>query len=424
LSPQPIPSGDPNWKFLADAGELLDSSLDYQSTLSNVLQLAVPAIADFAAIALRAADGSMSWGSSVHRDPGKAAAAARLMEFQPAFKNPTHPAAEYLRSGTPVVFDLIDDQFLESIAHNQIHFAILKALSFTSLIFVPLRARDHDLGILVFGVAADSGRRYGDTDLTLAQELGRRAALAVDNALLYQKAEEAARAREVMMGVVSHDLKNPLSTISMAASFLLEEVIPDDGAHTVERKQLGAVQRAAERMFRLIHDLLDVTAVEAGRISLGRRRVQAAQPLIDEAADVLRPLAEAKQIRFITDVAAGLPMVDVDRDRLLQVFSNLGGNAIKFTPENGVVRVAATLAGDSVEFTVSDTGPGIADPDLAQVFDRFWQAKNTAHLGTGLGLAIAKGIVEAHGGQIRVSSELGVGTEFVFTIPVGGAQAG
>lgn len=420
MIPQPIPSGDPNWKFLADAGELLDASLDYQSTLSNVLQLAVPAIADFAAIALRAPDGSMSWGSSVHRDPARAEASSRLMEFEPAFANPAHPATEYLRSGTPVLFDRIDEQFLESVAHNLEHLQLLKTLEFNSLEFVPLRARERALGVLIFGVTANSGRRYAEADLTLAQEVGRRAALAVDNALLYQQAEESARAREVMMGVVSHDLKNPLSTISMAASFL-EELIPDDGAHVVERKQLGAVQRAAERMFRLIHDLLDVTAVEAGRISLGRRRVQSVQPILDDAADMLRPLAEEKQVHFVVEVGAGLPMVDVDRDRLLQVFSNLGGNAIKFTPEGGKVSVTVARSGDAVEFIVSDTGPGIAEGDLAKVFDRFWQAKNTAHLGTGLGLAIAKGIVEAHGGQIRASSKPGAGTEFVFTIPVGGA---
>jgi signal transduction histidine kinase len=158
-----------------------------------------------------------------------------------------------------------------------------------------------------------------------------------------------------MMGVVSHDLKNPLSTISMAASFLLEEVIPDDGAHAVERKQIGAVQRAAERMLRLIHDLLDVTAVGAGRITLGKRRVQSVEPLIDDAADVLRPLAEAKRVHFVVDVAAGLPRVDVDRDRLLQVISNLGGNAIKFTPEGGKVCLTAACSAEAVEFTVSDT---------------------------------------------------------------------
>ena len=411
-----------NWKFLADASELLDGSLDYQSTLTNVLQLAVPAIADFAGIALRAADGSMSWGSSVHRDPKKAEIAARLREYQPAFNSPTHPARETLRANVSLLVESVDEHFLRSIAQDDTHFELLRACEFTSLIFAPLWARDRALGLLIFGATEDSGRRYSTTDLTLALEVGRRAALAVDNALLYQAAEEAARARDVMMGIVSHDLKNPLSTISMAASFLLEEVIPDDGGHLVERKQLGAVQRAAERMFRLIHDLLDATAIEGGQISLGRRRVQPVAPLIEEAAEMLKPLASAKNIELVTELPAALPMIDVDGDRMLQVFSNLGGNAVKFTPDGGRVSFTVRSGADALEFTVADTGPGIEEGHLPKVFDRFWQAKTTAHLGTGLGLAIAKGIVEAHGGEIGVTSKVGEGTQFNFTIPIGAPQ--
>jgi signal transduction histidine kinase len=422
--PEPELSGAAgHWKFLADASELLDGSLDYQSTLTNVLQLAVPAISDFSAIALRAADGSMSWGSSVHRDPAKAMLAARLREYQPAFNNPTHPARETLRANVPLLVEKVDEQFLQSIARDSTHFELLRGFEFTSLIFAPLWARERALGLLVLGATEDSGRRYTGTDVTLASEIARRAALAVDNALLYRAAEESARARDVMMGVVSHDLKNPLSTISMAASFLLEDVIPDDGSRAVERKQLGAVQRAAGRMFRLIHDLLDVTAIEGGQISLGRRRVQAVQPIIDDALDMLRPLGSAKNIELAAEIADTLPMIDVDRDRILQVFSNLGGNAVKFTPEGGRVTLAVRVVGSALQFRVADTGPGIDQANLPQVFDRFWQAKTTAHLGTGLGLAIAKGIVEAHGGEIAVTSKVGEGTQFTFTIPVGADAA-
>jgi GAF domain-containing protein len=130
----------------------------------------------------------MSWGSSVHRDAARADVAARLMEFQPAFSNPAHPAIESLRSGTLILFDPIDDDFLVLIAQDPAHLELLKRLAFTSLAFVPMKARDRALGVLVFGVTADSGRRYGEADLTLAQEVGRRAALAVENALLYRKA--------------------------------------------------------------------------------------------------------------------------------------------------------------------------------------------------------------------------------------------
>jgi signal transduction histidine kinase len=378
--------------------------------------MAVPAIADFAAIALRGPDGSLAWGSSIHCNPTKADVAARLREYQPTFTSPTHPAAEGLLARRPMLFSVVDEVFLLSIAQDEGHLAMLRQLAPTSYIGVPLESRERLLGVLVFATTEDSNRHYIEKDLALAHEVGRRAALAVDHALLYREADEAARARDVMMSIVSHDLKNPLSTISMATSFLLEDVIPDDGTRVVERMQLAAVQRSLDRMFRLVQDLLDVNAIDAGQLSLGRRRIQPVGPIMDDVAELLRPLAAAKSIDLVVDQPAERTMIDADRDRIVQVFSNLGGNAVKFTPENGRVTIGVRLAA-AIEFRVTDTGPGIAPADLPRVFDRFWQAKSTAHLGTGLGLAIAKGIVEAHGGQICVSSKVGKGTEFMFSVP-------
>src|SRR6266540_851283 len=356
------PTAISRWKFLADAGALLDSSLDYQATLTNVLELAVPAIADFAALALISEDGSMTWGASIHRSEAMSDVAAQLRGFQPAFNMPGHPAAGALRN-RPQFFPSIDEQMLKAMSRDETHLGLLKQLSLVSFITVPLCARERVLGLLVFAVTSDSGRRYEEADFVLAQQVATRSALAVDHALLYREAKEAARAREVMMGVVSHDLKNPLSTISMATSFLLEDVVPAEESRAIERKQLGAIQRAAERMFRLIDDLLDVTALEAGQLSLGRRRPQAVGPILDDALDMLAPLAAAKHIQIASDIAGELPMLFVDRDRLLQVFSNLGGNAVKFTPDGGRISVAVCRTADAVEFAVSDTGPGIAAAD-------------------------------------------------------------
>jgi signal transduction histidine kinase len=137
-----------------------------------------------------------------------------------------------------------------------------------------------------------------------------------------------------------------------------------------------------------------------------------------DALDLLRPLAAAKRIALVTDLSPALPRVDGDRERLLQVFSNLGGNAIKFTPENGRIEIRVSVRESGVEFAVRDNGPGIASEDLPHIFDRFWQAKKAARSGVGLGLAIAKGIVESHGGGIRVESQPGQGSCFAFTLPV------
>jgi signal transduction histidine kinase len=222
-----------------------------------------------------------------------------------------------------------------------------------------------------------------------------------------------------MVAIVSHDLKDPLSTIQMATSVLVDELVPDVAERRVERRHLQIIQRSAERMSRLIRDLLDANSARAGRLAVVRtpERVDA---LLADALDVLRPLADAKRIDLSAECPEGLPPVLADRERLLQVFANVGGNALKFTPAGGRVTIRVTAAGHAARFVVIDTGPGIPTEDLPRVFDRFWQAEGASGLGHGLGLAIAKAIVEAHGGCIGVTSTLGSGSAFAFTVPLAG----
>jgi signal transduction histidine kinase len=198
-------------------------------------------------------------------------------------------------------------------------------------------------------------------------------------------------------------------------------LVPDDAAHETERGQLQAIHRSAERMYRLIHDLLNEAAIEAGQLAVSRSPV-AVDLLVTDALELLKPLATAKHIAVETKLSAALPPVSADRDRMLQVFSNLGGNAIKFTPEGGRIEIGAIASGGNVELVVRDSGPGIAAADLPHVFDRFWQADKHARSGVGLGLAIAKGIVEAHGGAIRVENAPGGGTCLAFTLPIATAS--
>ncbi len=219
-----------------------------------------------------------------------------------------------------------------------------------------------------------------------------------------------------MVAVVAHDLKGPLNTIQLAASFLAQEVIPDIDDRRREHEHLKIIQRSVDRMSRLIRDLLDVSAARSGRFSI-KRSPQSVNALLDDALEMLRPLAEAKHVELRPEFAVGMPLVFADRERLLQVFANVGGNAIKFTPAGGRVTIRATFAHDAIEFGVIDTGPGIAPANLMLVFDRFWQAEDTADMGSGLGLAIAKAIVEGHDGRIAVTSVPDSGSNFSFTIP-------
>jgi signal transduction histidine kinase len=410
------------WRFLAEASAILERSLDYKDTLANVVRLVVPRMADYAAIALVADDGSLTWGSAAHCDPSKEVLVGRLRAYLPQTAVEDEATAEVLRSGETRLIQAVDDASLRSIARDDTHLSLLRQLAATSVIIVRLAARGQVLGSLVLATTRDSNRHYTDRDVAIANEVARRVALAVDRALLFRAAEQAARLREQMVAVVSHDLKNPLSTVQMAVSFMLQDLVPDNEEHELERAQLNAIQRATQRMHRLIHDLLDVAAIEAGQLVMQPLPL-AVDALVADALELLRPLAAAKHIALVTDISQTLPPVVADRERMLQVFSNLGGNALKFTPDAGRVEIRVTLANAVVEFAVRDTGPGIAAAELPHVFDRFWRAKRTGRDGSGLGLAIAKGIVDAHGGDIRVESALGRGSCFSFTLPVATTQA-
>jgi signal transduction histidine kinase len=177
------------------------------------------------------------------------------------------------------------------------------------------------------------------------------------------------------------------------------------------------MRRSADRANRLIRDLLDAARIEDGKLPIEPRRADPAS-LIRETVELLLPQAADKPLRLEVDAPDDLPAVCADRDRTLQVLTNLVGNAVKFTPAGGrVVARAAADASSEVRFTITDTGPGLSADELSHLFDRYWQAKKTAKLGTGLGLVIAKGIVEAHGGRIWAESEPGRGSTFHFTLP-------
>jgi signal transduction histidine kinase len=217
-----------------------------------------------------------------------------------------------------------------------------------------------------------------------------------------------------MLGVVAHDLRNPLNTMLMAAQLLADSTEPE----SVARRQAAVVQRAGERMNRLVQDLLDVKRMESGRLTIELRRVLA-PTLVTEAVEMLRSIAASSRIELVLeDSCEDLPPVSADPHRVQQVLSNLIGNAIKFTPRGGRIAVRCSRAEGEVRFEVRDTGPGIPAEHLPHVFGQFWQAKRADRRGIGLGLAIAKGIVEAHGGKIWVESTCGVGSTFFFTLPV------
>ena len=407
---------DNEQRFLAHAGATLASSLDYQETLTTVARLAVPLLADCCIVELLD-DGTVRGLKVVHVDPTKAQLAADL-EAMHVLEPKSHPIWQALEERRSVLLTELPPGYLERLAQTPAHLRLLRELAPVSLISVPLIARTRVLGAISF-VSVCREHVYREEDLRLAEELARRAALAMENSQRYTLSQRAVRARDEILGVVAHDLRNPIGVIKLISEALLSKF--GDEQQDI-RRPAQSISRAVERANRLIQELLDVTRVEGGGLAVKRAPCLPAD-LLHEALVMLQPAADSASIDLAVASQAELPPIEVDRDRLLQVFSNLAGNAIKFTPREGRVRLAAFRHKEQVCFSVADTGPGITAEQLPHVFDRYWQARPTDCRGAGLGLTIAKGIVEAHGGRIWVESRPGEGSTFFFTVPELGADA-
>ncbi len=408
-------------RFLAESSAVLATSLDYRTTLSKIAHLIVPRLGDWCVVDMLESDGVIRQVALAHVDSRQEELARGLAERHPTDGQSTSGVAHVLRTGQPVIHpDISSPEELAEVLGSE-HPEILRTLGARSYMTIPLAARGRTLGTITF-VYAHSGRRFSHMDLTLALELGQRAAIAVDNARLYHEAREAVRTREEVLAVVSHDLKNPLGTISLSAN-LLTRSAPEGEPGARVRRHADTIQRSAQRMDHLIRDLLDMASLREGKLTIERREHPVGQ-LIDEALALLEPLAEEKSLELQARVRGRDTRLLCDPHRIFQVLSNLVGNALKFTPAAGRVEVRAEPQGPEVRFAVQDSGPGIPRDRLPHIFDPYWQAKETARHGTGLGLYIARGIVEAHGGRLWVESEPGQGSTFFFTLPVaGGGEA-
>lgn len=400
-------------RFLARAGETLSSSLDAECTLASVARLTVESLADWCVVYL-SEDEHVRRLEVAHRHPGQQELARALRDFRIDMSQP-FLASEVLRRREPVLMPLVTPEALESMAQGHEHLSLLRRMEPRSLMGVPLMSGERLLGALVF-ISTRSGRSYGPSDVEFAQGLARLAGLAMENARLYQSAQRATKVRDEVLGIVAHDLRSPLNSISLWTQ-VVERQLQKMGTEDLQSRSqeaLGSIFSACRRMSRLIQDLLDVARLEAGRLALNVSP-QTPASILREAIDSAGPEAVGYQLHMEAPEVA--PAVLADRDRILQVFSNLLGNALKFTPVGGEIRVGARVEGEQVLFYVGDTGPGIPPESLAHIFDRFWQANRTDRRGAGLGLSIAKGIVEAHGGRLQVESEPGRGSTFSFTVP-------
>jgi signal transduction histidine kinase len=400
-------------RLLADVSAIVGSSLDYRDTLTTLARCTVPQFADLCFIDCAREGAEVDSREVVFADETDQHELADRLRRHAAPAGSRTMQAKVLLSRKSVLFSRITDLVATGIAEED-EAEILSSAGVKSMMAVPLLSRDKMLGVLTFATAA-SGRLYSTRDLAVAEEIARRAATAIDNAQLYEQARQATRAREDLLAIVSHDLQSPLSVILLNLASLLRPRHDEDSRPS--QNQLATMQRSANRMCRLIEDLLATASIEAGRLSLKPQPLDVAS-LVTESLAALEPLAATKSVQLVSELPADLPPLQADSSRFLQILANLVGNAIKFTPAGGTVTIRANAADDAVTFAVVDTGPGIAEAELPHLFRRYWQAPRTARLGTGLGLFIVRGIVEAHGGKVWATSEGGNGTTFFFTIPL------
>jgi PAS domain S-box-containing protein len=379
-------------RLLADVGAALGTA-NTDAALQGLAESVIAIFADLAVIFTLDEAGTLHRACSRSRDPALASSAESMLALTGSAGS-ENPIWEAFREQRPVV------RRLDSGYHD----AAPQALA------LPIGVGTKCRGVL--GLARTS-RAFDAEDMRLAEEVGRRASLYLENARLYRAAQNAVELRDEVLETVAHDLGNWLAAILLQLSSMRR---PQQLPERRSLKSVEAIEEAAKHMYRLVQDLLEVARLESGHVKLSRAPVSPAS-LLTRAVELQPAPVGAPAVELRVETAGELPEVWVDADRVLQVLANLIGNAVKFTAR-GTITVAASVGQDEVVVSVKDTGSGIAPEDVPHLFDRFWQARRARSDGAGLGLAIARRLVELHGGRIGVESTLGAGSTFAFTLPL------
>jgi signal transduction histidine kinase/ActR/RegA family two-component response regulator len=397
-------------RFLAEASVVLAGSLDYGATLASVTRLAVAHLADWCFLDILEEDRLLRRVSGAHADPARNAVVRQLCELQTAPAACKEVAAQVLATGRSLVLSDFE----------QVH-KLAPELGCRSALLVPLVSREQPIGVLTLG-SLDPGR-YSCSEQTLAEDLGRRAALALDRARLYQESQEAVRSRDEFLAMLAHELRNPLAPILNAAQILHLYKLSEP---TLERAR-EVIDRQAHHLGRLLDDLLDIARVTCGKIHLRMEAVDLRNALRD-ALEVSRPLLEQQRHEVVASLPGESLPVEGDLTRLEQVFANLLNNAAKYTEPGGRIEVKALCDEGEAVVRVCDTGIGISREMLSHVFDLFTQAHpslDRAGGGLGVGLNLVRTLVELHGGRVSAhSAGLGQGSEFVVRLPLQCASPG
>lgn len=409
--------------FMSDASSLLSGSLDYRTTLKSLAALIVPKMADWCAVHLQEpGDPEPKQLVLAHADPERLKWAEEINRKYPPDPKASTGAFAVMRSGKPELMPSISEELLTLAAKDEQHLQLLREVGFSSAMTVPMTARGRTFGAITF-IAAESRKSYTEQDLATAQELAGRAAIAVDNALLYEEAQRAVKVRDDFLTIASHELKTPLTPIQLHLQSLTRQVRQEPPGQLAPKRleaKLDTMARQVRRLETLIYGLLDISRLTGKRLDLELEEVDLSAVIADVVG---RFRAEAEQAKTTLDVQVPPSLVgEWDRLRVDQIVTNLMSNALKFGAGKPVAVTAATV-GDNVRLQVRDGGIGIAPDDQARIFQRFERAVPTRHFGGfGLGLWIVRQIVEALGGTISVESAPGRGATFTVDLPRRRAQ--
>jgi len=446
-------------RFIIEASTLLASSLDYETTLASVARLAVPHIATWCAVDLLTAGEPIPGGGTsepelrrvtvAHADPSKIALAHELYRRYPIDMRAETGVPQVLRSGVSEVVSVIEDWMLVAGAKDPEMLRILRDLGLTSSMVVPLKARGRTLGAISL-LAAEPGRHFDAEDLRVAEALALRCALAIDSAQLMRQAQDAeqdlrrlneelerrvtdrtvelkrareraleanARLKELdtmkdeFLNALSYQLSSPINSVLGYGDLLLAGA---GGALREEQRQyVRRISASSRVLLALVHDLLDMSRMTAGKFALDREPIDPGA-LAGQALAYLEPLTEMQGLRVVSRIADGLPEVSADPQRLEQVLANVLHNAIQLTPSGGLLRLSVEHAGPLVRVEVQHTGACLEPAELDAIFRRFTRVG-----GAWLGLSLARRVIEAHGGTMGVSANAGGGNTFWFTLPTG-----
>lgn len=404
--------------ILAEASSALVSSLNYRDALHELAKLLVPGFCDWITVNIQRDENTYERVVTMHRDRTKTPLLAELGKINPI--DQTHAAGlrTAMDAGQTLHFSPITDEQLRTISVSEDHFEIAKKIGLHHFMMVPITDRVRTVGILAF-IQGPGERGFDYEDRLFAEELGRRTGLAIDNAFLYERAQKAILARDEFLSIASHELKTPVTSLKLQIQLTRRNVKPElKQAPSPERlvKFLDIANTQVDRLTRLIEDLLDVSRIQAGKITFDFERVDLAELMRDVISRYADPLREAG-CELTLDIQDRV-VAEVDKGRFEQVMVNLISNGIKYAPGKPV-KISLHGRGKNAELSVQDSGPGIPADRLPRVFERFERAVSSRNIsGLGLGLFITKEIVHAHRGRITVESTPGQGANFIVQLPL------